>query len=117
MNALAEAIELYLLQRGDWVSTTEICARFSLRDDRPLRQVNEAPGLCTAFAISSDKGLKHVSKATTREWLRFKHRLRRHGISELQRVSRLDRRRRQVVTHSAVGIDWERDSGQAVMAF
>lgn len=115
MNDLAQQIENYLLEQGTWVPTHEIIARFGLRDDRPLRQVDDQPGLCTEFAITSDAGLKHVSLATTTEWLRFKHRLRRHGIRELIRVRTLDKRRHQV-TRQAFGMKWEKDSPQAVMA-
>jgi hypothetical protein len=39
-------------------------------------------------ALSGNKGFKHISKATTSEWLSFKHR-RRHGISESVTVSDL----------------------------
>jgi len=89
-------IERFLLQRGDWVRTEEIVETFGLQDDRQLRQTNGVPGLCTRFAISSQKGFRHVSKATTKEWLEFKHKLRRHGISELSRVATLDRQRSAV---------------------
>jgi len=89
---LAEQIEQHLLTRGAWVPSDEICALFAVTD-RQLRQVNDSPGLCSAFAISSQKGFKHVAKATTREWLHFKHRLRKHGISELVRVRNLGRAR------------------------
>jgi len=116
MNDLAQQIEHLLLARRDWVASEEICSRFGLPDDRPFRQVGDHPGLCTAFAISSDKGFKHVSCATSTEWLRFKHRLRRHGIQELVRVRDLDRRRHEV-TRQAAGLSWEKDTDQAVMAF
>jgi len=115
MTPLAQEIEQYLMTSGRWVSTEEICAHFNLRDDRPLRQMSNEPGLCSEFAISSDQGFKHVALASTGEWLRFKHRLRRHGIRELARASSLDKRRHQV-TRPALGLTWEKDSGQAVMA-
>lgn len=88
----AQQIETYLFDRRTWVPVKEICDEFCIRQ-RALRGLDGRPGLCSEYAISSDAGLKHVAHATTQEWLRFKHRLRRHGINELVRVSKLDRRR------------------------
>jgi len=114
MNDLAEQIEQYLLVVSDWVSSDEICVRFGLKDDRPLRQVGSRQGLCSGFAISGNDGFKHVSLATTAEWLHFKHRLRKHGIAELIRVRDLGQRRHNSVKAIRAG-QFERDTGQGVM--
>ena len=116
-------VEKYLLDRGDWVSTAELCSAFGLPDDRPLRQIGEMPGLCSGFAISGNNGFKHVALATRFEWLHFKHRVRRHGIGELVRVRDLDRRRQNVVRHilrpppnpARALLIFERDTGQALL--
>ena len=93
------------------------CLSPYVKDPRQFRRVGDLQGLCSAFAISGDKGFKHVSLATTGEWLRFKHRLRRHGIGELVRVRDLDRRRRHVTrTTRRPPLTFERDTGQAVMS-
>lgn len=113
---LSGLIEQFLLDRGTWVSALEICERFGVRE-RALRQLNDRPGLCTAYAISSSKkGLKHIDLATTSEWLEFKHALRKHGISELVRVRALDRRRAQVIKSTQrPPIRYEKDTKQLVM--
>ena len=111
---LAGQIERHLLSKADWVSAAELVATFSV-DERQLRQDGDLPGLCTGYAISGPKGFKHVKSATTAEWLSFKHRLRRHGISELGRVSRLDRVRHEV-KRAVASVLLERDSAQTLMA-
>lgn len=100
MMDLEHQIEQYLLDAaGDgWVKSRVLCDRFGLPNDRALRSVGGRHGLCSAFAISSDKGFKHVVRATPLEYRQFKHRLRRHAIAELVRVSKLDKRRHQVTT-------------------
>lgn len=88
MNPAAQ-IELFLLARGTWVPTAEICARFNLRE-RALRQDGKRPGICDAFAVSStrngESGFIHHRHLPTRDWLRIKHRLRRHAVSELRKL-------------------------------
>ena len=109
-------IEAYLLADQGWVPCRKIKALFDVHE-RALRGIDGRPGLCSDFAVSSDKGLKHVTLASRTEWLRFKHRLRRHGINELVRVRRLDRRR-HAATRSLLHppMTYEKDTGQAVMA-
>lgn len=119
-----QLIETYLLERGDWVPTAEICETFGV-EARQLRQVGSKNGLCTDLAISGDKGFKHVANASTSEWLRFKHRLRHHGISELVRVRDLDRLRSQLIRTVKIKTPppaakpepriFERDTGQALL--
>jgi len=114
--SLTESIETFLLSRHGWVSSREICERFGV-SERQLRAVAGNAGLCSAFAISGDKGFKHVSAASPSEWLRFKHRLRRHGIAELVRVRDLGKKRQNVTRRSSrPKLCYERDTGQALMA-
>jgi len=117
-DELKEAIESYLLSipGNGWVKGKVLCERFDLRNDRALRGVGNRPGLCSDFAISGDKGLKHVERAGRIEYLRFKHRLRRHAISELIRVSTLDKRRNnQIRTIKRPAFTFQKDSGQGVL--
>ena len=94
-----QRIEEYLLSQplSGWVKADVLCARFDI-NQRQLRKVGNQPGLCSAFAISGDKGFKHVKRASKTEYLQFKHRLRKHAIAELSRVRDLDRCRHQVTT-------------------
>jgi hypothetical protein len=115
-SELEQRIEAYLLERGDWVSGTEICWRFGIQDERQLRQVGDKPGLCTRFAVSGDHGFRHVARASTSEWLEFKHRVRKHGIRELARVKRLGTRRQDALRRPAPGgMNVEKDSGQILL--
>ena len=108
-------IEQYLLESNGWVKSDLICARFGI-NQRALRKVGNTPGLCSGFAISSDKGFKHIALATTKEWLQFKHRLRRHAVAELNRVSTLDKRRHNVTkTTKRPAFTRERDTGQGLL--
>ncbi len=116
MSTVQQSIEAYLLEHGGWVKAEEICSRFDV-SERVLRGLNGVPGICSRFAISNTaKGYKHVENATTTEWLRFKHGMRRHGISELVRVSDLDRLRHNVTSSTKrPKLTFEKDTGQAVM--
>jgi hypothetical protein len=114
---LKEAIEQHLLDAPaeGWVKSADLIARFDLRSDRALRGVGDSPGLCTDFAISSDKGFKHITRASTREWFAFKHRMRRHAIAEMVRTRNLDRRRSQVTKAiKRPAFIFQKDSGQGV---
>lgn len=114
---LESQIEAYLLEfPGEgWVKSKQLCIRFGITE-RQLRAVGGQQGLCSAFAISSDKGFKHVERASTSEWLAFKHRMRKHAISELQRASRLDRRRHQVTkTTKRPEFIREKDTNQGLL--
>lgn len=114
---LSLEIEDYLFARAGWVPAQELCEVFGLRE-RALRQVDEMPGLCTAFAISGKSGLKHVSLATTAEWLEFKHSLRKHAVRELMRVRHLGALRSAQVRHlRSIGIAVERDSNQTLLPY
>lgn len=110
---LAARIEAHLLDAGDWVPVRSICALCGV-PERRLRQLQDHPGLVSRVAISGDRGLKHVSLASPREWIAFKHRLRRHAIAQLVRVRDLGRRRRDV--HALYRArHFERDTGQGIL--
>ena len=115
---LEQRIEEYLINQPypGWVKSDKLCKMFDLPSDRALRKVGNQEGLCSAFAISGDKGFKHVTKATPAEYKRFKHRLRKHAINELRRVRNLDQRRHQVTkTTKKPAITTEKDTGQILM--
>lgn len=57
-------LEKFLQERHRWVSSAEICEHFRLSDDRPFRRINGRPGLMADFAISGNRGFKHVDFAT-----------------------------------------------------
>lgn len=114
MPTIEQRIEEYLLASSEWVSSKRICALFNV-SERQLRQVGDRAGLISDFAISSDKGFKHVAKASRTEYLRFKHRLRRHGIAELRRVRDLDQARGNAIKIiKRPAFKFERDNGQGV---
>lgn len=96
MNALAAAIEEWLLERADWVAAAEIETAFGVKE-RELRATDGAPGLCTAFAISGNRGYRHVENATNEEFAHFYARERGGGIGRLVRARRLKRRRENVL--------------------
>lgn len=116
-DELKEAIESYLQNAvgTGWVKSRDLCDQFDI-SDRQLRQAGCRAGLCSEFAISGDKGFKHVTNATKAEYRRFKHRLRRHAISELVRTRNLDRRRNRVVkTVRRPAFAFQKDNGQGVL--
>jgi hypothetical protein len=113
---LKEAIEQYLLTApGEgWVKSAELCERFAIVE-RQLRGMGDKPGLCSEFAISGDKGFKHVQTASKSEYRRFKHRMRKHAISELVRTRNLDRlRNAQTRTIKRPAFTFEKDTCQGV---
>ena len=115
---LTAAIEDHLLTEpgSGWVKSAELIRLFDLRGDRVLRGVGDKPGLCSDFAVSGDKGFKHVTRATPAEYRRFKHRMRRHAIAELVRTRNLDRRRAKVIkTIKRPAFTFERDTNQGVL--
>jgi hypothetical protein len=112
---LEAAIEALLLERRDWVSTSEICLLFGIRE-RQLRDLDKQPGLCTRFAISRNGagGYKHARCATTSEWTEFRRSMRKHAIKELMRVRDLTRVRLDA-TRTVRQVLWEKDSGQGIL--
>ena len=74
MLEAASQIESFLLESRNWVSSRKLCERFGI-NERALRAVGEHAGLANGFAISGDKGFKHVACTTSGEWKRFENRL------------------------------------------
>lgn len=107
-------IERFLLARGDWVKAAELCARFNVTE-RQLRQVDNRPGLCTAFAISlSSRGFKHVALATHTEWIHAKHAARREAFARLRRVKEWTTVRSNTTNVLRCGL-FEKDTGQGLL--
>lgn len=113
MNPLAQQIEKYLLEKRGWVTTSELELKFGVRD-RQLRSIHGQPGLCSEFAISGNKGFKHVQYASDAEFTRADQRVRKHAIGELI-GARLRRRYRQRLLTAKPPPVHERATGQAVM--
>jgi len=113
ISILEKQIETYLFAAGGWVPAKRVCNAFGV-NQRALRAVGNKPGLCSEFAISGNSGLKHIEHASTLEWLRFKHRLRRHGIGELVRVQKLQKRRGSVMSRIKQHF-FEKDTGQGLL--
>jgi len=88
MNALAQEIEVFLLDRQTWISAEELCAAFHV-EPRELRATGDTPGLCSDFAISGARGFRHINRCTDEEWRAFSERMHAHGLAELRRVSTL----------------------------
>ena len=108
-------IEQYLLTRPGWTSARFLSLRFHC-PERKFRQARGKPGLLSEFAISSDKGYKHFTLATRREWTRYKYRLKKHAIGELMDARDMDKRR-QSLRRGAPPVVCERDSNQTVMTW
>lgn len=113
---LTPQIEAYLLERGDWVKSRELCERFGVAD-RQLRANDDQPGICSRIAISGNKGFKHISLAPTAEWQEHYARERKHNIMAMVNL-RAKRRLRQTIARQIQRpqIVFERDSGQLLMA-
>lgn len=114
MTDLARQIESFLLANRRWVKSEELCERFEIRQ-RQLRALGDEPGLCSEFAISGDKGFKHVLHATNDEFERSYQRSRRHGIGELIGARRRRRYRDRLLIEKPTPLH-EKATGQAVMA-
>jgi hypothetical protein len=113
--SLAAQLEGFLLSEHGWVSSDIICQRFGIADARALRRCGDRPGLCSLFAISGDKGFKHVAHATDGEWDRFAERIRQHGIGELVRVKAL-RDARLRLTRCVPPVVIEKATGQCLLS-
>ena len=100
LQALAGEVEAFLLAEKRWVSAAELEERFGMKE-RAFRQVGEKPGLCTLFAISGDRGYRHVACASPKEWERFQTRQRQHSIGQLVRVRRLRKLRQGLAPRQA----------------
>lgn len=111
---LALRIEIYLLAHGGWVTAHELGQQFRVTD-RAFRQSGQRPGLLTEFTISSSTlGFKHVSRATTAEWIRAKNTIRREALARLRRVRILRSRRDDSATIDGCRVA-QIDSGQFLL--
>jgi hypothetical protein len=82
--------------------------------DRDLRDRAGKPGLCSEYAISGNKGLKHMDHATDEEWSEYYGRYSSAFITGLRGLRRKrDRRRRRQVTHQEHA--FEAVTGQGVL--
>jgi hypothetical protein len=116
MSDLTPQIESYLLERGDWIKSRELCERFGVTD-RQLRAVDDHPGLCSRIAISGNKGFKHISLATPKEWQEHYARERKHNIMALVNLRAKRRLRMSMIRQiHRPSLTFERDTGQILMA-
>lgn len=87
---LGSRIELYLLDRPDWVPVREICEHFEI-EERILRADGHRRPLCRTFAIScSTRGLKHLRYSSPRERIAYKHARLKVGIAYFRAVREFD---------------------------
>lgn len=116
MDQLAAQIEVFLLTKGTWVPTAEICQRFGIKE-RLLRQDGRRAGLLDAFAVSStrggESGFIHHRHLETAAWLPIKHRLRRHAVAELRKLRAWTQARARCLTGKRPELI-ERHTGQLV---
>lgn len=113
-RSLQSQIEAHLLERRGWVTGAELQKEFGI-SDRALRALDGKPGLCSEFAISGNKGFKHVKYASDDEFTRADKRVRKHAIGELI-GARLRKRYRQRLLTAPPKPVFERATGQAVMS-
>jgi len=108
MNSMNQPIENWLLEQPGWVSAKRICEQFGVKE-RDLRQDGKREGLMSKFAICSNRGFRHIARATAIEVHKFEWALRSHALRAMARIETLEKRRAEMVTHSAC-----LESGQAV---
>lgn len=115
MNDPTPNIEQFLLERGDWVKSRELCERFGVTE-RQLRAVDDRPGLCSRIAISGNKGFKHISLATPAEWEEHYARERKHSIMALVNLRAKRRLRANLIRQiRRPALTFERATGQILM--
>lgn len=111
---LQTQIEAFLLTEPRWFSVSEICERFAF-PERLLRADGRRRPLCRRFAISSStKGLKHLSFATIRERLEYKHARRKVLIAQARALKEYN----EAITNCLTGKKptlQERHTGQLVL--
>lgn len=113
MTPLAKQIEKHLLEAKGWVPAWQLMQTFGI-GERGLRAIDGKPGLCSEFAISGNKGFKHVQYASDAEFTRADRRVRKHAIGELI-GARLRRRYRNRLIESKPPPMHEKATGQGVM--
>ena len=114
-ESLAARIERYLLATRGWVTAAELQQQFGI-SERALRALDGKPGLCSEFAISGNKGFKHVKYASDDEFTRADKRVRKHAIGELIGARLRKRYRQRLLTPAPPKPQFERATGQAVMS-
>ena len=113
-NELSNRIEAYLLAAKGWVSAADLCVAFQV-SKRDLRAHGDRPGLCSQFAISGNRGFRHVAHASPGEFNNGCQRMISHAEGELARVEQLRRRRLQAQSPSRPAPTFERGSNQALL--
>ncbi len=113
MTALAQEIEKHLLEARGWVTSWELQSKFGIAE-RAFRALDGKPGLCSEFAISGNKGFKHVQYATDAEFERSYQRARKHAIAELVGARLRKRYRDRLIAPKPPPVH-ERATGQGVM--
>lgn len=113
---LPARIEAYLFAAIGWVKGEDMAAHFQV-NERAFRSTGRRPGLCTEFAISGDRGFRHVAHATDSEFARAISRMRKHGLGELVHARRLRCKRHAVLASRATPPSYvfERATGQGVL--
>ncbi len=94
---LSSRIEQYLLNSRGWVGAAELCRVFVV-NERAFRADGRRRGLCSNFAISGDRGFRHIGCATDEEFANAHTRMRRHAVSEFIHARDLKRERMRRVT-------------------
>ena len=112
-NALASRIEAYLNAAKGWVSAADLCAAFEVTK-RDLRAHGDRPGLCSEFAISGNRGFRHVVHASPGEFESACRRMTSHAEGELARVQQLRRRTKALFPERPAPV-FERGSDQALL--
>lgn len=110
-----EMIEAFLVEQGGWVASRTICERFGL-NERELRAKGREAGLLDGFAVSSTRqgehGFCHHRYVSREEFIRAKHRLKRHALAEIRKVRLWEHGRQRCLATPAPAQD---PDGQLVM--
>lgn len=109
-------IERYLFERKGWVSSRELEEVFEV-NERAFRCVKDRPGLCTTFAVSSNKGFRHIAHATDEEFRKSMARIRGNALGQLMHVRQQRRTRESILATRATlpPFTFERATGQGVL--
>lgn len=78
-------IEKFLYDFGAWMKADNLACSFNLT----ARDLRGADSPIRDFAISGDKGYRHIANATPEEITHFCNRLTAHALEELKRVNRI----------------------------
>lgn len=111
---LSRQIEIFLLANNQWISTQTLCDRFQI-NERSLRASGNQPGLCTDFAISGNKGFKHIRHATFEEYQSAHKRILSHLRHEAARLRSWRIARHNQVTKAQTSFTFEKHTGQGLL--